>query len=101
MKNETVFIVGCARTGSTLLRKILNQSERITITPETHFLRRLSHVGLWKRLQQFGDLSDDHNAGKLVDYMYSNNPDMATGYWGLLKREIDYHSFKQRLLETD
>lgn len=101
MQNEHVFIIGCARTGSTLLRHLLIKSERICITPETHFLRRVSRVGLRKEILRFGDLSHDGNASKLVDFMYSDSKTSAGGYWRWLSKHVDKVVFKERLLESD
>lgn len=100
MNNDTMFIVGCARTGSTLLRQILNRSENICIAPETHFLRRMSHVGLRKQITKIGDMTVDANVVKLVGFMYSDKTP-TTGYWGWIKRNIDANSFQNFLLETD
>jgi hypothetical protein len=101
MEHERVFIVGCPRTGSTLLRQILNKSARICITSETHFLRRESSVGLRKKIVRFGDLSDDGNAGKFIDYVYSESNAAARGYWGWLNKTIDRQVFRKELLATD
>lgn len=100
MNNELVFIVGCARTGSTLLRDILNRSERICLTTETHYLRRMSSVGLRKRLKNFGDLQDNRNAEKLVAYWYGAYERGERNYWGWLCNQVDRHYFTQRLLST-
>jgi hypothetical protein len=101
MDNQTLFMVGCARTGSTLLRQILNRSEHVCIAPETHFLRRMSSIGMRKQIARFGDLSADANVVRLVDFMYSDQHTPTTGYWGWLKRNVDQLSFTQRLLRSD
>jgi hypothetical protein len=36
--NPFVFIVGCARSGTTLLQRIVNAHTRVAITPETHWI---------------------------------------------------------------
>jgi hypothetical protein len=38
--NPYVFIVGCARSGTTLLKRIVNAHPEIAITPETHWIAR-------------------------------------------------------------
>lgn len=101
MENEVVFIVGCARTGSTLLRDVLNRSNHICITPETHFLRRLSRVGLWKQIQRFGDLTEDRNANRLVDYLFSPPKAAERNFWGWLNKQIDREAFRRRVLDSD
>jgi hypothetical protein len=79
MRNETVFIVGCARTGSTLLRQILNRHERLCLASETHFLRRWSRYGRDRQIAKFGDLSDDANVARLVATLYSDDATPKTG----------------------
>ena len=39
--NPYVFIVGCPRSGTTLLQRIVNAHPQIAITPETHWIARL------------------------------------------------------------
>jgi hypothetical protein len=102
MKGDKVFIVGCGRTGSTLLREILNKSEQVCISPETYFLRRFSKVGIKKKLRDFGDLLDDENVKKLIDYLYSlEKLRRVFGSWGWLSRSVDKQYFTRRLLESD
>jgi hypothetical protein len=40
-RNAPFFIVGCGRSGTTLLRVIMLGHSRLHISPETHFIRRL------------------------------------------------------------
>ena len=41
MSNPYVFIVGCPRSGTTLLQRLVNAHPDIAITPETHWIPRL------------------------------------------------------------
>lgn len=41
MTNPFVFIVGCPRSGTTLLRRVVNAHPQIAITPESHWVPRL------------------------------------------------------------
>jgi hypothetical protein len=43
--NPFVFLVGCPRSGTTLLRRIVDAHPRIAITPETHWLPRFCTRG--------------------------------------------------------
>jgi len=38
------FIVGCPRSGTTLLRRMLDAHPEIGVAPETHFARRLNEI---------------------------------------------------------
>lgn len=48
MTNPYVFIVGCPRSGTTLLQRIVNAHSQIAITPESHWIPTLfdKHKGL-------------------------------------------------------
>ena len=41
MTNPYVFIVGCPRSGTTLLQRMINAHPQISITPESHWIPRL------------------------------------------------------------
>ena len=43
--NPYVFIVGCARSGTTLLQRMINAHSQIAITPECHWICRLFEQG--------------------------------------------------------
>jgi hypothetical protein len=51
-----IFVVGCQRSGTTMLRLILDSHPRISCGPETRFLEDMERiVGKdWKRLSQYG-----------------------------------------------
>ena len=52
LKNSPIFIVGCDRSGTTLLRLMLNKSPVLYITPETEFLMTLKN-----NQELYGDFS--------------------------------------------
>ncbi|AMM41430.1 protein-tyrosine sulfotransferase [Candidatus Desulfofervidus auxilii] len=58
--DEPIFIVGVPRSGTTLLRMMLNSHSRIAIAPETHFFRLF-----WANRHKYGDLNKDNNFQKL------------------------------------
>lgn len=57
-----LFVVGCPRSGTTLLQRMLDAHSAVAIAPETHFIRRF-----WKNRNRYGDLSRDANFAGLVD----------------------------------
>jgi glycosyltransferase involved in cell wall biosynthesis len=56
------FIVGCPRSGTTLLQRMLNAHPDVAVAPETFFVRRF-----WERRGEYGDLSEDMHLDRLVD----------------------------------
>lgn len=65
MENDRpIFVVGCPRSGTTMLQLMLHAHPRIAIPPETRFLLegyRIRH--------EFGDLSQVDNRRKLADWI--------------------------------
>ena len=53
--NVPIFMVGCPRSGTTLLRLILDSHRNISCGPETHFLTDLESITgrYWHRLEHF------------------------------------------------
>jgi Sulfotransferase family len=51
-----IFVVGCQRSGTTMLRLILDSHSRISCGPETRFLEDMDRIvgSDWKRLSQYG-----------------------------------------------
>jgi len=43
MNDKAIFIVGCPRSGTTILTEILNRHPDISITPETHYFSKFKH----------------------------------------------------------
>ena len=85
MTNPYVFIVGCPRSGTTLLQRMVNAHPQIAITPESHWIPRLRKKGLTaERLvtpelisllqvqRRFGELHIDES--KLEELLASHQP---------------------------
>jgi hypothetical protein len=108
MAVKSIFIVGVSRSGTSLMRRILNRSDVIGIAKENHFLGHLiSSEGFRQKLGRFGDLSDDDNARRFVDAMYSGEVERDSKYRGLsaqwhwIIKTIAKEEFLQRILESD
>lgn len=93
-----VFLVGCARTGSTLLRHVLNRSPGVSIAPETHFMRRAHRLRLSDRL---ASAATPEALAELVQTLYAVDHHSRTGYWAWLRRSIPIDEFTSRLGATD
>lgn len=105
---EFVFIVGVSRSGTTLVKNILNASSRVGIATENHFLGHLiPREGARHVFRRFGDLADDRNVEHLVDFVYSGG--MATAsrlrgmsrQWRWTVRNVPRAEFLRRLLAGD
>ena len=74
-----VFVVGCPRSGTTMLQLMLHSHPRIAVPPETRFLL----TAYWQR-RHFGDLSRVENRRRLarwiVDRPASRFEDLGLDY---------------------
>lgn len=61
LNKEPFFIVGCPRSGTTLLQLLINSHPKIAIPPESHIFVRFSKI-----FNCYGDLSKDCNLHLLV-----------------------------------
>lgn len=92
-----LFLVGCARTGTTVLRKVLNRSDRVCLASETHFFRWAKRSGLSAQLEvarSATDEVDDGLVGDVVSRLYS------PGFWPWLRRNVPRDVMDQRLSAT-
>ena len=64
LSGQPIFIVGCERSGTTILRLMLNEHSRIALPPQTKFSRKL-----YKRRLMFGDLLKKKNRKKVIKWM--------------------------------
>ncbi|MFH0953630.1 MAG: sulfotransferase [Verrucomicrobiota bacterium] len=56
-----LFVVGCSRSGTTLLQQILNAHPRVAVAPETHFV-----PDYWLRAGEYGHLAREEDFQRLV-----------------------------------
>src|SRR5690242_15483743 len=65
MGNERpIFVVGCPRSGTTMLQLMLHAHPRIAIPPETRFLLRA-----YAERGRYGDLGDPANRRRLAEWI--------------------------------
>lgn len=100
-----VFIAGMPRTGTTLLRSLLNCSQDVSISMgESHYLGGPRLFGLFARsgslhrLATIGDLATDDGAVRIVDHLYTRP---QNNFWGPIARSMDRETFQARLLASD
>jgi hypothetical protein len=62
--DRPVFVVGCPRSGTTLVQLMLHSHPRIAIPPETRFL-----LPAYRKRLRFGDLEDERNRQKLARFI--------------------------------
>lgn len=83
-ESKYIFVVGLPRTGTKLVRNILQNSVNpsCVISPETWFFGDMFRSGVRKKIHAIGDMNDEANVYTLIDYLYSG--DFKRTYWILL-----------------
>ncbi len=95
-----IFIVGLNRTGTNLLRTILNCSPDVAICDETHFLKHwVGYRGYQREFANVGTTLSDDGIKKIVDYIYliRDNAFRGMNFWKWIQRNIPREIFFQRL----
>jgi hypothetical protein len=105
---EAIFIVGVSRSGTTLMRRILDRHSRIAIATENHFL---GHLLPWEGTRHYfrrlGDLRDDATVRALVELIYSGELQRRSKlrelspYWRWLTGKVPRADMEACLLASD
>lgn len=124
---DYIFIGGCYRTGTDLLRNVLNCSDEVAICGETHYfgnprtgaslIRNLlgrspageppaAETMLWKEVacagsrQEFarvGDLKSDEGIRKIVAHIYG----LKRSFWRWLQEHVERDEFERQVLSSE
>jgi hypothetical protein len=106
---EAIFVVGVPRSGTTMMRALLDTSDRISIARENHYM---GHVFGRRGARHFfrklgGDLSNDETIRRTVDLIYSGEYERQAGWrppsphWYWLIDNIDRDEMERRLLAAE
>ncbi len=102
---EAIFVVGVSRSGTTLMRNVLNSHSEIAIAPENHYLGHLMPgAGYRDQFRREGELDDDETIRRIVDRIYSRAFQQGgrlrpvSPYWRWLKRHVARGDLEGRLL---
>lgn len=105
---EAIFIVGASRSGTTLMRTILERSPRIAIARENHFVGHLrQNEGARYYFRRLGDLRDDEVVRKVAEFIYSGEYQRqsrwreVSPFWRWLIGNVAQADMTERLLATD
>jgi hypothetical protein len=103
-----IFIVGVSRSGTSLMRRVLNKSSEIALCDETHYMGHLIRSeGMRQKFRRFGNLRDDGNVGRLVAWMFSPAFHRYSWWkelgwqWRFLVEKYERDEVERRLLACD
>jgi hypothetical protein len=105
---DAVFIVGVARSGTTLMRGILDKSERVAMARENHYLGHyFGRRGARHIFREAGDFADDDAIRRIVAMIYDGEfrrhsrwRDVSI-FWRWLVQEVPRDEVERRLLAAD
>ena len=105
---EAIFVVGASRSGTTLMRNILERSPRIALARENHFLGHLrASEGTRHYFNRAGDLASDDTIRKIVEMIYSGGYQKesrwreVSPYWRWLVESVPSDELERRLMATE
>jgi hypothetical protein len=106
---EAIFVVGVPRSGTTMMRTILDTSDRISIARENHYMGHVfGRRGARHFFRRVGeDLTNDETIRKIVDLIYSGEYERQAGWrppsphWYWLIENIDRDVMERRLLAAE
>jgi hypothetical protein len=105
---EAIFIVGVPRSGTTMMRHLLETSDRIAIARENHFMGHiLGRRGARHFFRRAGDPAEDATVRRIVDMIYSGEYEKLAGwrrpspYWYWLKDQVPREEIERRLLAAE
>ncbi|MEO6578878.1 MAG: sulfotransferase [Candidatus Limnocylindria bacterium] len=106
---SAVFVVGVSRSGTTLMRRILEGSDDIAICSENHYMGHLiASEGVRQQIRRrFGDGRDDATARRIVDFIYGAGLESGTRLRGVSRqwrwtvRHVPKAAFLDRYLASD
>ena len=105
---EAVFIVGASRSGTSLMRHILERSPRIALARENHFVGHLrEREGARYYFRRAGNLESDETIRKIIDLIYGGGfqrqsrwREVST-FWKWLAENIERDDMERRLLAAE
>jgi hypothetical protein len=105
---EAIFVVGVARSGTTLMRLLLETSDRIGVARENHYMAHIfGRRGARHYFRRAGDLADDATIRRIVQMLYGGEYQRhsrwraPSPYWRWLVESVPREEMEKRLLNAE
>lgn len=105
---EAVFIVGVSRSGTTLMRSVLDSHPKLGVATENHYVGHLlDREGARHYFRRLGDPREDATVRAIVDLIWSGEFQRRSRlreispYWRWLVRTVPRETFEANLLASD
>lgn len=105
---EAIFIVGASRSGTSLMRLLLELSDRIALARENHFLGHLrAREGARYYFRRAGDLAADETMQRIVELIYGGEFQrqsrwrQVSKFWRWLVEDVPRDEMERRLLSAE
>jgi hypothetical protein len=105
---EAVFVVGVSRSGTTLLRRVLESTSVVAIAGENHFVGHLLDRESARRyFHRLGDFRDDATIRRIVEFLWSGEFQRRSRlreispFWRWVVKNLDRADMERRLLAAE
>ena len=105
---EAVFVVGVSRSGTTLLRRVLESTSVIAVAGENHFVGHLlARESARSYFHKLGDYRDDATIRRIVEFLWSGEFQRRSKlreispFWRWVVKNLDRDDLERRLLEAE
>jgi hypothetical protein len=105
---QAVFVVGVSRSGTTLLRRVLESTSVIAVAGENHFVGHLlARESARRYFKRLGDYRDDGTIRRLVEFLWSGEFQRQSKlreispFWRWVVKNLDRDDLEQRLLAAE
>lgn len=105
---EAVFVVGVSRSGTTLLRRVLESTSVVAVAGENHFVGHLlARESARRYFRRLGDYRDDLTIRRIVEFLWSGEFQRQSRlreispFWRWVVKNLDRADLERRLLAAE
>jgi hypothetical protein len=103
-----VFVVGVSRSGTTLLRRVLESTSIVAVAGENHFVGHLlARESARRYFHRLGDFGDDATITRIIEFLWSGEFQRQSRlreispFWRWVVKNLDRDDLERRLLAAE